>query len=326
MHFNLSNIGGMTRSRDMNDVPAPSQDRQNANFIHNQMIWGNNEHDRQLNRELGLSDPGSITEKMFSGSLLRNNLFDDQNSGAFGMGQDTANLGLSMWNNSSSNPVFQGAEPGGASMGAVVPESHLYSVLEELLRKMGINMHGSIFNPNANPAITSAMTDGLTSGLQNRSVQMQPTPPVNNDPQSMYQVGNAVGQNLNVNLATGAINNCRLSSPTNSPDDQTIGGDKETREMIGQYMDQHTNIYSVPETKDGKDSSWKTALSNQDQLSPNSVALVDIARNDLITHLQGGNVGDNHPGKDCSHVMMNADAGQTNCQIAQQQRQQLMTV
>lgn len=324
MHMNLSHLGGMTRSRDMNDDPQPQSVTNYGQWRVNNELHARSKEEG--NGYSGLTDPGEMVGKMFNGSLLHNNLFDDANSNSFGIGQDTANLGLSMWNNSSSNPVFQGQQPGGASMGAVVPESHLYSVLEEVLRKMGINMHGSVFNPNANPAITSAMTDGLTSGLQNRSVQMQPTPAVNNDPQSMYQVGNAVGQNLNVNLATGAINNCRLSSPDNSPENASIGGDKETREMIGQYMDQHTNIYSVPETKDGKDSSWKTALSNQDQLSPNSVALVDIARNDLITHLQGGNVGDNHPGKDCSHVMMNADAGQTNSQIAQQQRQQLMTV
>jgi len=311
-------MGGMTRSRDMSD--SYSGDRANANAMNNQMIWGNNSHDREQARELGLTDPSDMVGKMFNGNL-RTNLFEGAQSDSFGMGQDAGNLGLSIWNNSSSNPVFQGAEPGGASMGATVPESHLYSVLEEVLRKMGINMQHSVFNPNTNPAITSAMTDGLTGGLQNRSVQQQPTPQLNNDPQSMNQVGNAIGQNLNVNLATGAINNCRTETPNNA-----VSGDKETREMIGQYMDQHTNVYSKPETKDGKETSWKDALSNQDQLSPNSLALVNIARNDLITHLQGGNVADNHPGKDCSPAMMNNDAGQTNCQIAQQQRQQLMTV
>ncbi|NIG12947.1 hypothetical protein [Pantoea sp. Cy-640] len=293
----------------------------------------------------GLTNPGEMVGKMFSGSLLRNNLFDDNNSNAFGTGQDAANLGLSMWNNSSSNPVFTGAEPGGASMGATVPESHLYSVLEEVLRKMGINMHGSVFNPNTNPAITGALTDGLTSGLQNREVVSQPTPTMSNDAKSANQVGNAIGQNLNVNLASGAINNCRLASPNPAPSDDNstsnlatsnpvqasngagnIGGDKETRELIGQYMDQHTNVYSKPETTDGKDTSWKDALANQDKLSGNSIALVNIARQDLITHLEGGNVGDNHPHGNVSCAMMNADAGQTNAAIAQNQRQQLMTV
>ena len=320
MHMNLSSLGGMSkvRSRDMSD--SYSGDRANSNFMHNQMVWGNNSQDREQARELGLTDPSDIVGKMFNGNL-RNNLFETSQSDEFGIGQDAANMGLSMWNNSSSNPVFQGQQPGGASMGAVVPESHLYAVLEEVLRKMGINMHGSVFNPNANPAITGAMADGLTSGLTNREVVQQPTPPVSADPQSMNQVGNAIGQNLNVNLANNAINNCRTETP-----DQTVSGDKDTREMIGQYMDQHTNLYSKPETQDGKDTSWKDALSNQDKLSPNSLALVNIARTDLITHLQGGNVGDNHRGEDCSHALLNADAGQTNCQIAQQQRQQLMTV
>lgn len=314
MRFNLGHLH--TRSRDMSESSPYAATAQDRFFMRNQM------------REAGiggsgpLTDPGEMVGHMFSGNM-RNNLFDGANSDSFGMGQDTANLGLSMWNNSSSNPVFQGQQPGGASMGAVVPESHLYSILEEVLRKMGINMHGSIFNPNANPAITGAMTDGLTSGLQNRAVVQQPTPPVNDDPQSMNQVGNAIGQNLNCRLASGAINNCRTETP-----DQTVSGDKETREMIGQYMDQHTDLYSKPEGKDGKplDTSWKDALSKQDQLSPNSLALVNIARQDLITHLEGGNVGDNHRGVDTSHALLNADAGNTNCQIAQQQRQQLMTV
>jgi len=269
-----------------------------------------------------LFDGSQTRNNMFDSSQTRNNLFDGSQSDAFSTGQDMGNLGLSMWNNSSSNPVFQGQQPGGASMGATVPESHLYSVMEEVLRKMGINMHGSIFNPNANPAITNAMSDGLTSGLQNREVVQQPTPQISADPHSMNQTGQALGQNFNVRLAGGAINNCQPASPT----DNTIGGDKETREMIGQYMDQHQGVYSKPETDDNKDTSWKSALSNQDKLSQNSIALVNIARQDLITSLEGGNVGANHPGADCSHAMMNADAGATNQQIASQQRQQLMTV
>jgi len=316
--MHLPHSGGMTRSRDLGDGPLPQS-------VTNYGQWRlNNEiHARNLESGQGysgLTDPGEMVGKMFNGNL-RNNLFDGANSDSFGMGQDTANLGLSMWNNSTSNPVFQGAEPGGASMGATVPESHLYAVLEEVLRKMGINMHGSVFNPNANPAITGAMTDGLTSGLQNRAVVQQPTPQISDDPQSMNQAGQAIGQNLNCRLASGAINDCHTESP-----DQTVSGDKETREMIGQYMDQHTDVYSKPETKDGKETSWKDALSNQAQLSSNSLALVNIARQDLITHIKGGNVGDNHPYSDVSHTMMNADAGQTNYQIAQQQRQQLMTV
>jgi len=319
------NFGGMShlhnRSRDMSDTPTPSINQRTQKGFENQLVWGNNSHDREMSRDLGLTSPSEMVGHMFNPDKMRSNLFEGASSDSFSMGQDAGNLGLSMWNNSSSNPVFQGQQPGGASMGATVPESHLYAVLEEVLRRMGINLHGSVFNPNTNPAITGAMADGISSGLQNRSVQVQPTPPMSNDADSANQVGNAIGQNLNCRLAGNAINNCGQPQP-----DNTVGGDKDTREMIGQYMDQHTNVYSKPETKDGKETSWKDALANQDQLSPNSIALVNIARKDLITHLEGGNVGANHPGTDCSHAMMNADAGQTNCQIAQQQRQQLMTV
>lgn len=313
MH-SFGSLGSMHFKTNLTD-----RDVDSSNSMTNGHLLNLNNRD-DVSNGVGLSSPSSITESLFNGKL-RNNLFEGAQSDSFSQGQDLGNLGLSMWNNSSTNPVLQGAEPGGASMGATVPESHMISVIEQVLKRMGINAQHSVFNPNQNPALMGAFSDGMSGALTNRSVESQPFPAMSNTPQSYNQLGSNFGQNLNVNLANTAINSC-VTNGTNN----TIGGDKDTREMIGQYMDQHQNVYSKPETSDGKDTNWKTALSNQDQLSQNSLALVNIARQDLVSALEGGNVGANHPGKDVSHAMMNADAGQTNIMIAQQQRQLFMTV
>jgi len=305
-------LGGLGNIRDNLTIPTSTPHQ----FTANPKGFDTNNPDGPL------PTPQNISDSLMSGKF-RNNLVDTASSDSFGMGQDMANTGLSLWNSTSSNPVYQGQDPYGPSMGASVSEGHVMDMLQSVLQRMGINTHG-ILNQNTNPALASQLANGMTGGLMTRSVQLSnnPGPTLSeSDPQTYNQLGNQIGQQMNAQMTLNAI----TSVDTNPGNGAVTGGSDHTRAMMGQYMDQHPAVYGSPETQ--TPANWNTALSQQMPMNESSFGKVDLARNDLNTALNGGAIGANHPAVDSvAHTMMTADANTVNQRIADNERGQYIAM